>query len=241
MFNAGHKLAGSGFRGSWNGNSQDLELFRLGSVDDQLGSREFRGRFSTSTAMAAPPDPTTAGVRPPIMFNNPINSLYNGLYNWFMPPVFNLQVGENTTHANDETMGEMSPSGNTITHIDVDMDHASNSNVVHQDSGSGIGVITEFEHGFDHGVDMGLGTMEEAVPDSEKEMDQIQANLISWSGCHQRQKASEHRDNSGGYFTSAFTRAVEEISKTSAGNNPRPSLGQVHALVECVISLDTTI
>ncbi|KAH7319540.1 hypothetical protein B0J17DRAFT_685958 [Rhizoctonia solani] len=216
MLNAGHKLAGSGFRGSWNGDSQDPKPRRLGSGYNKLGSYGFRGK-SSGNIQVAPPDLAPTDIQPPTILDTPIKGLYSDLFNWFMPPFFNMQVGENATHVDNETQGETDPSGNDIMQTDVDIDFAGNSTIIQQDS------------------DSGLETMWEALSKEEREMDGIKANLISWSGCHQRQNASEHRDNNGGYFTSAFTRVVEEITEMSIGNNPSPSLGQVHALVEYVI------
>ncbi|CAE6497580.1 unnamed protein product [Rhizoctonia solani] len=70
-----------------------------------------------------------------------------------------------------------------------------------------------------------LREMKEALPEQERALDGIKANVISWSGCHQRQNAREFRNQAGGYFTSAFTKAIEE--------GPRDlKLQEMHAKVD---------
>ncbi|KAH7325152.1 hypothetical protein B0J17DRAFT_682350 [Rhizoctonia solani] len=55
--------------------------------------------------------------------------------------------------------------------------------------------------------------MEEKLPDEEIQKDKIIADMLTWGGCHQRQLAGEFADGpqKGGYFTSAFVEAVNDI------------------------------
>ncbi|CAE7208495.1 unnamed protein product [Rhizoctonia solani] len=57
--------------------------------------------------------------------------------------------------------------------------------------------------------------MEDELPDEELRRDKIVADMLTWGGCHQRQFAGEFDEESwqGGYFTSSFFEAVNDISK----------------------------
>ncbi|KAG8708417.1 Ca(2+)-dependent cysteine protease [Ceratobasidium sp. 423] len=70
-------------------------------------------------------------------------------------------------------------------------------------------------------VQQGVGTpasgripMEENLPDEETKKDKIIANMLTWGSCHQRQTAAEWRE--GGYFTTAFVEAVNDIPKNKS-------------------------
>ncbi|CUA68619.1 hypothetical protein RSOLAG22IIIB_07995 [Rhizoctonia solani] len=71
-----------------------------------------------------------------------------------------------------------------------------------------------------------IKTMRDQLPKCEMERDKIIANMLTWSGCHQRQNASESKH--GGYFTIAFTEAVADIAER--GTKPL-SVGELYEIV----------
>ncbi|KAG9124021.1 hypothetical protein FRC07_013184, partial [Ceratobasidium sp. 392] len=54
-----------------------------------------------------------------------------------------------------------------------------------------------------------LITMQEVLPADEINRDKIVADVLTWSSCHQRQKAREHSDEEGGLFTRSFAKVVK--------------------------------
>ncbi|KAG9104810.1 hypothetical protein FRC06_009280 [Ceratobasidium sp. 370] len=52
----------------------------------------------------------------------------------------------------------------------------------------------------------------ELLPAEEASRDKIKADMLTWSGCHQRQGAVDYSDKRGGLFTRSFTESVMESS-----------------------------
>ncbi|KAG9087943.1 hypothetical protein FS749_002544 [Ceratobasidium sp. UAMH 11750] len=54
----------------------------------------------------------------------------------------------------------------------------------------------------------------EILPAEEANRDRIKADMLTWSGCHQRQGAVDYSDSRGGLFTRSFTESVMENSSS---------------------------
>ncbi|KAG8700529.1 hypothetical protein FRC09_005907, partial [Ceratobasidium sp. 395] len=60
----------------------------------------------------------------------------------------------------------------------------------------------------------GVSKMKELLPAEEANRDNIKADMLTWSGCHQRQGAYDYSDERGGLFTRTFTATVMESKKS---------------------------
>ncbi|CAE6537694.1 unnamed protein product [Rhizoctonia solani] len=69
--------------------------------------------------------------------------------------------------------------------------------------------------------------MVEKLPAEETNRDNIKATIMAWSGCHQRQLASDYNDSYGGYFTFAFTEAISHLRASGV-----PTVRMLHAEVD---------
>ncbi|KAG8681579.1 hypothetical protein FRC09_017384, partial [Ceratobasidium sp. 395] len=63
-----------------------------------------------------------------------------------------------------------------------------------------------------------VSKMTELLPAEEASRDKIKADMLTWSGCHQRQAAVDYTDSRGGLFTRSFAETVmSNISPVSVG------------------------
>ncbi|CAE6345477.1 unnamed protein product [Rhizoctonia solani] len=69
--------------------------------------------------------------------------------------------------------------------------------------------------------------MREKLPAEEANRDNIQASIMAWSGCHQRQVATDHNSSLGGYFTWAFTSAISDLQASGT-----PTVRELHEEVD---------
>ncbi|KAG9124019.1 Ca(2+)-dependent cysteine protease [Ceratobasidium sp. 392] len=57
-------------------------------------------------------------------------------------------------------------------------------------------------------AEQSTGQLTELLPAQEANRDKIKADMLTWSGCHQRQGAVDYSDVRGGLFTRSFTETV---------------------------------